>query len=366
MQVSSYFPSLSWLIISSIGLSGRFAPPPYRNDRPGGHWIYAYPFVCLHQPAANYGVESMELSSGTVDKTGTNKGLEALATGQEIEGYLKRAVFKMEGTGRVKFLPMHEWNADARVLRNMVTNQTVNVTYTKIVLANYNTTVTSAMRPPPWHTEPGVRCIPSRELPTAAASSPPPSRFCVIGGGKTSMDCIVWLQEHGVDPNKITWVIPRDWFAVNRDATQVAQNRAMGAALYNAQRKATEKATSFDEALRGMLECGFLVKLDSAPELPTMNHGAVVSRAELKLLNQVKDIERRGRITLIDSRGYTLENGTTREMPEGTLYIDCAASTVKAKPQVPIYQPGMIVIPFLSAGIVSTLLYRSLNSTPPN
>jgi cation diffusion facilitator CzcD-associated flavoprotein CzcO len=32
-----------------------------RHHRPGGHWNEAYPFVRLHQPAAAYGVNSLEL-----------------------------------------------------------------------------------------------------------------------------------------------------------------------------------------------------------------------------------------------------------------------------------------------------------------
>ena len=32
-----------------------------RNDRPGGHWTTAYPFVRLHQPSGSYGVNSERL-----------------------------------------------------------------------------------------------------------------------------------------------------------------------------------------------------------------------------------------------------------------------------------------------------------------
>ena len=35
-----------------------------RHDRPGGHWNDAYPFVRLHQPSANYGVNSADLGTG--------------------------------------------------------------------------------------------------------------------------------------------------------------------------------------------------------------------------------------------------------------------------------------------------------------
>ncbi|KAI9006461.1 pyridine nucleotide-disulfide oxidoreductase-domain-containing protein [Hyaloraphidium curvatum] len=320
-----------------------------RNDRPGGHWIHAYPFVNLHQPAANYGVASAELSTGKVDKTGTNAGLEALASGQEVEAHLKRAVFTMEGTGRLRFLPSHEWIESEKRLRNLINGQTVEVKYRKLVLANYNTTITSAMRPPPWTVAPGVRCVPSRELPAAAAAQTP-ARFCILGGGKTGMDCIVWMIERGVSPKDITWVIPRDFYAVNRDATQVGQNREMSARLSRAQRTAIDSAKSFDEALKNCLDCGYLLKLASATNLTAM-HGAVISRGELALLDQVTDVERRGRVASIDAGGFTLTNGVRREMPANTIYVDCAAATVKAKPQVPIWQDGKIVIPFLTAGI---------------
>ena len=35
-----------------------------KNEAPGGHWNFAYPFVRLHQPAAYYGVSSEPLAAG--------------------------------------------------------------------------------------------------------------------------------------------------------------------------------------------------------------------------------------------------------------------------------------------------------------
>ena len=32
-----------------------------RRHRPGGHWLDSYPFVQLHQPSMNYGVNSTPL-----------------------------------------------------------------------------------------------------------------------------------------------------------------------------------------------------------------------------------------------------------------------------------------------------------------
>ena len=40
-----------------------------RRAKPGGHWNDAYDFVRLHQPAALYGVNSLQLGSGGEDLT---------------------------------------------------------------------------------------------------------------------------------------------------------------------------------------------------------------------------------------------------------------------------------------------------------
>ena len=58
-----------------------------RNDRPGGHWTTAYPFVRLHQPSAYYGVNSRNLGSDTIDQTGFNAGFYELASGAEVCAY---------------------------------------------------------------------------------------------------------------------------------------------------------------------------------------------------------------------------------------------------------------------------------------
>lgn len=108
-----------------------------RNDRPGGHWLFAYPFVSLHQPSWGYGVESAELSTFTVDKHGVNAGLESLASGQEVEAYMKRVVSNLVDTGRLIYLPLHEWDAKKRVLVSKVTGKEVQVNYKKLVLGNH-------------------------------------------------------------------------------------------------------------------------------------------------------------------------------------------------------------------------------------
>ncbi|KAI9028508.1 pyridine nucleotide-disulfide oxidoreductase-domain-containing protein [Hyaloraphidium curvatum] len=321
-----------------------------RNDRPGGHWTHAYPFVSLHQPAAGYGVLSRELSVLTVDRAGVNKGYEALASGQEVEAYMKRTVHELEGTGRLRFLGLHEWVPERGVLRSLVTGKDVPVKFKKIVFGNHHTTITSAMRPPPWRLAPGVACVPSRSLPDAIAASPTPfERFCIIGGGKTAMDCIVWLMLQGVGEDKITWVVPRDFLFINRETFQNMQLRKLGAALHAKHRKVIAGSKSFAEAARGLVDCGFWLKLAAtAPDAPAF-HGAVITHTELGMLNTIKDVEKRGHILSIDAKGFDMKGGR-REMPQGTLYVDCAAPTVKPVARFDVFEGDRITLPFMAVG----------------
>jgi len=63
-----------------------------RRHAPGGHWIDAYPFVRLHQPSSVYGVASVPLGQGTIDRARRNAGLYETAGADEIRGYFLRAM----------------------------------------------------------------------------------------------------------------------------------------------------------------------------------------------------------------------------------------------------------------------------------
>ena len=55
-----------------------------RHHRPGGHWLDSYPFVQLHQPSMNYGVDSTPLGRDRVAPEGRDSGFYERATGTEI------------------------------------------------------------------------------------------------------------------------------------------------------------------------------------------------------------------------------------------------------------------------------------------
>src|SRR5664279_5521231 len=81
-----------------------------RRDRPGGHWCDAYPFVRLHQPAALYGVDSLELGENRIETAGPNAGFYELATGPEVRDYYGRVLDDvLLPTGRVRFLGRYDY-----------------------------------------------------------------------------------------------------------------------------------------------------------------------------------------------------------------------------------------------------------------
>ena len=43
-----------------------------------------------------------------------------------------------------------------------------------------------------------------------------PKNYLVIGGGKTGIDAVLYLMDHGVDLTRLHWVVPNDAWFFNR------------------------------------------------------------------------------------------------------------------------------------------------------
>jgi hypothetical protein len=179
--------------------------------KPGGHWNLAYPFVKLHQPAAYYGVSSVELGRKGVDEVGFNKGLRSLASGATISAYYDEIMqHKFLPSGRVQYFPLCEYKGDASFSASLTGNSYKVKVNKKIVDATHMKTEVPATHIPNFTIGSEVRFIPVNDLPRITK---PSSGFVIIGGGKTGIDACLWLLEHDVDPDKIIWIRPRDsWF----------------------------------------------------------------------------------------------------------------------------------------------------------
>ena len=310
-----------------------------RNDQPGGHWLTAYPFVRLHQPSAYYGVNSRPLGNDTVDADGWNAGYYELAGPGEICAYFD-AVMRQQllPTGRVSYFPMSEYVGEGRIRKLSGDEVRVDVRR-RIVDATYLDVVVPSMRPPAYAVSPGVDCIPPNQLPKQLLRD----RYVIVGAGKTAFDSCLWLLRHGIAPDRITWIRPRDSWILDRAAIQPGIGFAEQViADFVAQMRAIVKAESVDQLFDRLSAAGCLLRIDESVQ-PTMYRCAVVSTLELAQLRRIDDAIRLGHVTAIEPDRIVLEGGTVDAVPSA-LYVDCTGDGLGKRPPIDVFAPGRITL----------------------
>lgn len=315
-----------------------------RHGKPGGHWNDAYSFVALHQPSAFYGVNSMALGAGRKDTHGVNSGLYELASGPEVSGYFD-AVMRRQllASGRVSYFPMCDYRGEGRFI-SLLSGQETNVTVRrKVVDATFFGTSVPSTHKPRFNLAPGVALVTPNALPHLALSGgAPPSRYVILGAGKTAMDVGVWLLQSGAAAEAISWVAPRDSWLIDRRRTQPGLeffDDAIGGQLIQLQ--AAASATSADDLFAHLEQEGVMLRIDRS-QRPSMFHYATISLAEVDLLKQIRDVIRLGRVRAIDKHGMVFDRGHRKVEPDA-LYIDCTASAVEKRSPEPMFQGDRIV-----------------------
>ena len=309
-----------------------------RYPAPGGHWNVAYPFVRLHQPSAFYGVSSKELSKGHVDQIGLNKGLSDLATGAEISAYFDEVMRQtFLPSGRVQYFPMSDYRGQGRFTSLLSGEESV-VEFDTLVDATFLKTSVPATHEPNFTVDQGVSFVPINELVNVSV---PPERYVIVGGGKTGIDACLWLLQNGVDAEKITWIIPRDAWMLDRNNTQPRheffdQTIGSQAALMESLAGASDPDDAFDR----LEASGYFLRLDSSVR-PTMFHGATISPDEVATLQRIKDVVRLGRVTRISETQIELTEGTIPTSP-AALHVDCSASAITNLETKPIFENKVI------------------------
>ncbi len=308
--------------------------------KPGGHWNKAYPFVTLHQPSAFYGVSSKELSSGKKDSIGLNKGLHELASGAEVSAYFDEVMrHQFLPSGRVQYFPLCEYKGNNQFTSIMTGEQFEVKVHKKIVDCTYLKTVVPSTHTPSFTIAPEVQFMPLNDLPKLKT---PPTGFVVIGGGKTGIDACLWLLENRVDPDKITWIVSRDAWLLDRQNTQPTEEffeHTMGAQA--AQFEAVAQATSITDLFDRLEAAGVLLRLDKSVR-PTMFHGATISQEELKQLQRIKHVIRKGRVQRIEKDKIVFRNDT---IPTSInhLHIDCSATAIRKDiKMIPVFKGNVI------------------------
>ena len=290
-----------------------------RNDQPGGHWTTAYPFVRLHQPSAYYGVNSRNLGSNTIDQTGFNAGYYELASGGEVCAYFDAVMRNhLLPTGRVTYLPMSEYLGDGRV--RTLGGEDIEVRAQRLVTTHVEIIVPS-MRGPSYAVDDDVECVPPNDLPRIRDAR---DRYVIVGAGKTAMDSCVWLLRHGVPPERLTWIKPRDSWILDRAAIQPGSQFAKRVLRdFSAQLNAVLEAESLSDLFDRLEAKGCLMRIDTSID-PTMYRCAILSASEVEQLRRIDDVVRMGHVQSIEPGRITLEGGT-RDIDGSALYIDCSA-----------------------------------------
>ncbi|TAG45587.1 MAG: NAD(P)/FAD-dependent oxidoreductase [Betaproteobacteria bacterium] len=325
-----------------------------RHGRPGGHWNDAYPFVALHQPSAFYGVNSLPLGTLRKDTAGPNAGHYELASGAEVSGYFHNVMYQqLLPTGRVSYHAMSDYLGDGKFVSMLSGEQTQVNVRKKVVDASYFGTTVPSTHTPKFSVAPGVQLVtPTGLTQLWQRKGLRPTRFCILGAGKTAMDVGVWLLGCGARADAISWVMPRDSWLVNRATTQPGEeffsHSIGGQALAM---KALAEATSVDDLFLRLEASRQMLRIDPN-QTPRMFHYATISIGEVELLRQIKNVIRRGHVRSINANAMTFDDGE-QTMHAETLYIDCTASAVEPKPMIPIFQDGKITLQLVRAPLVS-------------
>ena len=308
-----------------------------KHHQPGGHWNDAYPFVRLHQPSAFYGVNSKKLGNNTIDATGLNKGLYELATNSEVCGYFDQVMQRQFlGSGRVRYFPSCEYQGDGRFV-SLLSDEKYSVSFKKEVDATYMNVVVPSKRPPPFSLEGAAKCAPLNDLPVLSQKY---DDFVIVGAGKTAIDAVLFLLKNDLNPEKISWIMPRDSWILDRAQIQPTLE-SIGTTLAT-QIIPGSQSDNIDDFFDKISKAGGLLRIDDNIK-PTMYRCSTVTKAELEQLKRVKNIIRKGRVKSIGDAEIILEQGSIATTLE-TLHIDCAGDGLARRPPTPIFKGQKITL----------------------
>lgn len=325
-----------------------------RRAQVGGHWNEAYPFVRLHQPSVYYGVGAVPLGSDHIAREGVNAGLFEQATGTEVKAHLEQALYDhLLPTGRVRFLPKHEYIPDKdghHVVASLATGQRTELDVAKRLVD----TTALKVQTPESHS-PNFEIAGDTPICTPGGLTDRlngQAQICVIGGGKTAMDVVIWLRQMGYPAKQISWVRPRDSWLINRETAQPGGPGLLRMTENYANKlRAAASAIEIDDLYRALEASEDLFRIDTN-QWPTMNHGATISRGELSVLREVKRVLRHGRVKRLGPGRIQFAHAD-QSMHEDTLFVDCTAPAFAYDPPQPVFEPGKITTQIIREGLVS-------------
>ena len=326
-----------------------------QRPTPGGHWLDAYPYVRLHQPASFYGVNSEKLETGSGD----------LSSKQEILAYYSRVLHRMENAGRVRFFGMMEHTNNGEVRSIVDPNKKIQFKIKKrLVDSTYMKVEVPSTTRPNFEVSNNVNLVPPNHLFSLRASY---ERYNIIGAGKTALDAICFLVDSGVPIEKIYWFVSQDSWFWNREIVQPPLVGKAFLALLNA----VNNNKSADEAFLDLEKIGHVFRLDEEIR-PTKWKCATISKKELETVRKIQNVIRKGRVKKVSKNNIFLERGKERNT-ERSITVDCSACGLASRPEKKIFSENAIILQstmmcqqVFSASIIAKIESLSLGVSEKN
>ena len=326
-----------------------------QRPAPGGHWLDAYPYVRLHQPASFYGVNSERLQTSSGD----------LSSKQEILAYYSRVLHGMENAGQVRFFGMMEHTNNGEVRSINDHNKKIKFKIKKrLVDSTYMQVEVPSTTRPNFEVSNHVNLVPPNYLFSLRASY---ERYNIIGAGKTALDAICFLVDSGVPKEKIYWFVSQDSWFWNREIVQPPLVGKAFLALLNA----VNNNKLADEAFLDLEKIGHVFRLDKEIR-PTKWKCATISKKELETVRKIKNVIRKGRVKKVSKNNIFLERGKERNT-EMSITVDCSACGLASRPEKKIFSENAIVLQstmmcqqVFSASIIAKIESLSLGVSEKN
>ena len=270
---------------------------------------------------------------------GLNAGMYSLSSGAELLAYFDQVMQqRFLPSGRVRYLPMSQVVGAYEVESLLTGARQAVAVRRKVVDGTHSRIQVPSTTPPRYAVAPGVRCVPLNDL---AKLSRPQAGYVVVGAGKTGMDACLWLLEQGVDPDQIRWVMPRDPWVQDRANVQSGDEFFMNTwGNLARQLESVMAAENVQDLMLRLEAAGEWMRIDPGV-MPTIYHGAILSKPELAELQRIHGIVRLGHVTSIDGSQIHLEHGSIL-LPPDTLVVDCSAAGVPSVETVPVWSGDRI------------------------
>ena len=156
----------------------------------------------------------------------------------------------------------------------------------------------------------------------------------------------MWLLSHGVDPDAVCWVRPRDPWMLNRAVVQPDPAIFLGMAATIMESAAA--SSSLDEVFLRLEDAGVMIRVDRGVT-PTMAKAPTLATWELEHLRSVQNVVRRGHIASVSRGTLTFADGSVA-VADDAVVVHCAADGLKQPPLVPVWGQEAITLQPIRSG----------------